>query len=165
MWKLSLPWWEFVIRGLAVYGFVLVLLRVTGKRQIGQLTPFDLVLLLLLSNAVQNAMNGGDNSISGGLILAVTLVGLNTSLAYLSAHSRRAEALIEGRPQILIHNGQLFADILQRERISRDDLSAAIRRAGGNDIADVRLAILETNGQISVTTRGKSTEVFTDTTD
>jgi hypothetical protein len=77
MWNLSVPWWEFVLRGTVVYGFLLVLLRVTGKRQVGQLAPFDLVLLLVLSNAVQNSMNAGDNSLVGGLISATTLVGAN----------------------------------------------------------------------------------------
>lgn len=77
MWKLAIPIWEFVLRGAIVYIFLLVLLRVTGKRQIGQLATFDLVLLLVLSNAVQNSMNGGDSSLVGGLVSALTLVGLN----------------------------------------------------------------------------------------
>ena len=77
MWKTSLPWWEFIFRGLIVYVFLLVILRITGKRQVGQLAPFDLVLLLVLSNAVQNSMNGGDNSVTGGLIAATTLVLAN----------------------------------------------------------------------------------------
>src|SRR5690349_8234916 len=101
MWNLSAPWWEFVLRGLIVYGAVLVLLRLSGKRQIGQLTPFDLVLLLVLSNAVQNAMNAGDNSVTAGLILAVTLVGANAALGFLTWRSRRLEKLVEGRPQFL----------------------------------------------------------------
>ena len=76
MWNISLPhWWEFVLRAVIVYGFLLVILRLTGKRQVGQLAPFDLVLLLVLSNAVQNSMNGGDNSIPGGIISAATLIG------------------------------------------------------------------------------------------
>lgn len=74
MWSLSVVWWEFILRGIIVYFFLLILLRFTGKRQIGQMAPFDLVFLLVLSNAVQNAMNGGDNSILGGVISAVTLV-------------------------------------------------------------------------------------------
>jgi uncharacterized membrane protein YcaP (DUF421 family) len=78
VWTIDLPfWWHFVVRAVVVYVFLLVLLRFTGKRQVGQMAPFDLVLLLVLSNAVQNAMNGGDNSITGGIILASTLVGLN----------------------------------------------------------------------------------------
>src|SRR4030088_3109243 len=77
MWRVALPWWEFILRGLIVYIFLVVILRLTGKRQVGQLAPFDLVLLLVLSNAVQNAMNGGDNSITGGVISATTLGGGN----------------------------------------------------------------------------------------
>jgi uncharacterized membrane protein YcaP (DUF421 family) len=77
MLNLAVPWWEFIVRGVVVYAFLLVLLRVTGKRQVGQLAPFDLVLLLVLSNAVQNSMNAGDNSLAGGLISATTLVGIN----------------------------------------------------------------------------------------
>jgi uncharacterized membrane protein YcaP (DUF421 family) len=81
MWAISLPhWWEFIVRAVVVYLFLLVLLRITGKRQVGQLAPFDLVLLLVLSNAVQNSMNGGDNSITGGMILAATLVGINSGV-------------------------------------------------------------------------------------
>jgi uncharacterized membrane protein YcaP (DUF421 family) len=70
MWNLSLPWWEFALRALIVYVFLIVILRITGKRQTGQLAPFDLILLLVLSNAVQNSMNGGDNTVLGGLISA-----------------------------------------------------------------------------------------------
>src|SRR6266446_631798 len=77
MWNLAVPWWELILRSVIVYAFLLTLLRLTGKRQVGQLAPFDLVLLLVLSNAVQNSMNGGDNSITGGVILAVTLVATN----------------------------------------------------------------------------------------
>ena len=77
MWHLSLPWWEFILRGVIVYVFLLVILRATGKRQTGQLAPFDLVLLLVLSNAVQNAMNGGDNTVLGGIISASTLIALH----------------------------------------------------------------------------------------
>ena len=85
MWQISLAhWWEFVLRAAIVYGFLLVILRLTGKRQVGQLAPFDLVLLLVLSNAVQNSMNGGDNSITGGMILSATLVGLNSCVGWLS---------------------------------------------------------------------------------
>jgi uncharacterized membrane protein YcaP (DUF421 family) len=77
MLKMSVPWWEFLVRGVVVYLFLIVLLRLTGKRQVGQLSPFDLVLLLVLSNAVQNSMNAGDNSLVGGLVSATTLVGVN----------------------------------------------------------------------------------------
>ena len=102
MWTMSVPWWELIARSVIVYGFLLILLRVTGKRQVGQLAPFDLVLLLVLSNAVQNTMNGGDNSVQAGIISAITLVGLNYLIGYATYRSKRLEALIEGRPQLLI---------------------------------------------------------------
>lgn len=90
---------------LIVYIFLIMLLRLTGKRQIGQMAPFDLVLLLVLSNAVQNAMNGGDNSVLSGIISAVTLVAVNWLVGLLTYKSKRMEALVEGRPEVLIHNG------------------------------------------------------------
>src|SRR2546421_10076805 len=100
MWNISLPhWWEFVLRAVIVYIFLIVILRLTGKRQIGQLAPFDLVLLLVLSNSVQNAMNGGDNSLTGGIISALTLIGLNGVVSRITYRSKKLEALIEGRPE------------------------------------------------------------------
>src|SRR5262245_12385171 len=98
MWNIAVPVWELVVRGCVVYVFLLVLLRLTGKRQIGQLAPFDLVLLLVLSNAVQNSMNGGDNSLVGGLISAGTLVALNYGLGFATFKNKRLETLVEGRP-------------------------------------------------------------------
>src|ERR1700681_1939799 len=116
MWNLAIPWWEFIARGLIVYVFLIGLLRLTGRRQVGQLAPFDLVLLLVLSNAVQNSMNGGDNSLVGGLISAVTLVLLNLGVGWVTYRSKKLESLIEGRPQILIHNGTLFEDVVAKAR-------------------------------------------------
>src|SRR5471030_1412673 len=105
MWALSLPWWEFLLRAVIVYVFLIALLRLTGKRQIGQLSPFDLVLLLVLSNAVQNAMNGGDNSLLGGVISALTLVSLNYAVGRAQFKGKKVEEVVEGRPVVLIHNG------------------------------------------------------------
>src|SRR2546428_5347806 len=103
MWRAALSWWEFILRGLIIYIFLMILLRLTGKRQVGQLAPFDLVLLLVLSNAVQNSMNGGDNSITGGVIVATTLVALNWVVGYWTYRSKTVERIIEGRPLILVH--------------------------------------------------------------
>ena len=96
MWNMSVPWWEFVVRGIVVYVFLLIFLRATGKRQTGQYAPFDLVLLLILSNAVQNSMNAGDNSLIGGLISASTLIFCHVGLAHLTYRFRRLERLIDG---------------------------------------------------------------------
>src|ERR1700687_3867234 len=100
MWNIAVPWWELIVRSVVVYAFLLILLRLTGKRQIGQLAPFDLVLLLVLSNAVQNSMNGGDNSVLGGLISATTLIALNFLVGYLVYRNKRLELLIEGQPEV-----------------------------------------------------------------
>jgi uncharacterized membrane protein YcaP (DUF421 family) len=157
MWRLSaVTWWELILRAAIVYGFLLILLRVTGKRQIGQLSPFDLVLLLVLSNAVQNAINGGDNSVLGGIISAVTLVALNYTVGLATYKSKKLEALIEGRPEVLIHNGVLFNEVMERQRLTQHELNAALRGAGCACIAEVHFAILENDGQITVQSKSKS---------
>ena len=155
MWALAVPWWELILRGVIVYVFLLTLLRISGKRQVGQLAPFDLVLLLVLSNAVQNSMNGGDNSLLGGLVTATTLVVLNYLVGTLTHRSKRLERVIEGRPQVLIHNGKLFDDVMAGSQLTHHELNSALRQAGCDCVADVHCAILENNGSISVTTRKK----------
>ena len=150
MFNLSIPWWTFIIRGVVVYVFILVLLRVTGKRQIGQMAPFDLVLLLLISNTVQNSMNGGDNSLIGGLISAATLLVLNFAIAQFTYKSKRLATIVEGRPEVIIHNGILYGDVLKNEKITHEELESALRQAGCNSISEVYFAILENNGTITV---------------
>src|SRR4051794_41200465 len=108
MLNLAVPWWELILRSAVVYVFLLVLLRISGKRQVGQLAPFDLVLLLVLSNAVQNSMNGGDNSLGGGLISATTLIALNYAGGTATFRSKKLAALVEGRPEGLIHKRKLY---------------------------------------------------------
>lgn len=151
MWNIDLPhWYEFVLRALVVYFFLLVLLRFTGKRQVGQLAPFDLVLLLVLSNALQNSMNGGDNSVTGGMILAATLVAINSFIGWLAFRSKRIEALIEGRPIILIHDGKIDHHSLNQVQMTTHELDAALRQAGHSGPCTVRFAVLENTGKISV---------------
>ena len=150
MLNLTVPIWELVLRSAAVYAFLLVLLRLTGKRQVGQLAPFDLVLLLVLSNAVQNSMNGGDNSLVGGLVSATTLVALNLTMALVTFKSKKLEALIEGRPQVLISNGHLYEDVMAAALLSHHELHAALRLAGCCDVKEVHTAVLENTGAISV---------------
>jgi uncharacterized membrane protein YcaP (DUF421 family) len=151
MWAISLPhWWEFVVRAVVVYLFLLVLLRLTGKRQVGQLAPFDLVLLLVLSNAVQNSMNGGDNSITGGMILAATLVGINSGVGWLTFHSKAIEGLVEGRPVILVHDGKIDHLALQQVQMTTHELESSLRAAGCAGPGEVRFAVLENTGRVSV---------------
>ena len=153
MWNIAIPVWELILRGGVVYVFLLILLRITGKRQVGQMAPFDLVLLLVLSNAVQNSMNGGDNSLVGGLISATTLVGLNFLIGLMTYKSKKLEAIIEGRPQVLVHNGKLFEDVMASAKLTHHELDSALRQAGCNCIEEVHSAILENNGSISVVAR------------
>ena len=154
MWEIGLPhWWELVVRAAVVYAFLLVLLRLTGKRQVGQLAPFDLVLLLVLSNAVQNSMNGGDCSITGGLVLASTLVGMNWVLGWLTYRYKGIEALIEGRPMIVIHDGKVNRRAMRRYQITQHELEAALRAEGCSGPEDVRFAVLENSGQVTVIPR------------
>ena len=153
MWNIAVPWWELVLRCVVVYTFLIVLLRISGKRQIGQLAPFDLVLLLVLSNSVQNSMNAGDNSLVGGLISAATLVGINAVFGFVTYRSKKLEALIEGRPQVLIHNGRIFEDVMKRAQLTHHELNAALRDAGCSCPAEVHMAILENTGAISVVPR------------
>lgn len=156
MLQLSVPWWEFVFRGVVVYLFLLVFLRLTGKRQTAQYAPFDLILLLILSNAVQNAMNAGDNSLLGGLILATTLLVCHLLLSRLSYYFPRLSRFIDGTAQVLIDQGQLNAALLHRELITRDDLDAALRASGCLHLHEVQRATLETDGRITVVLRPRN---------
>ncbi|MGZ4808834.1 MAG: DUF421 domain-containing protein [Thermoanaerobaculia bacterium] len=158
MWNLSLPWWEFVVRGVIVYAFLILILRISGKRQVGQLAPFDLVLLLVLSNAVQNAMNGGDNSVVGGLISATVLIGANYIVGALTFRSKKLEEIIEGRPLLLIHNGKLFEDVMAKAQLTHHELNSALRQAGCDCVSEVHCAVLENNGAITVTERARGAE-------
>jgi uncharacterized membrane protein YcaP (DUF421 family) len=153
MFELSAPWWEFVVRGIAVYAFLLMALRLTGKRQVGQFAPFDLILLLILSNAVQNSMNAGDNSLIGGLISAATLVVINWMVSYASYWSPAFETMLDGKPVVLVSDGKTSSATLASEQISHAELTTALRLAGCFKISDVKLAMLETNGQVSVWTK------------
>ena len=154
MWTIGLPHWsEFLVRAGVVYLFLLILLRMTGKRQVGQMAPFDLVLLLVLSNAVQNSMNGGDNSLVGGLISAATLVGINWAVSWMTFRSKRLEQIIEGRPTILIHDGKIDQKEMSRAQMTQHELNAALRSYGVSEIEAVRFAILENNGHVTVVPR------------
>ncbi len=144
---------EKVLRSIVVYLFLLLAFRFTGKRQVGQLTPFDLVVLLIISNVVQNAVVGNDNSLGGGLLGAVTILALNYAVAEVAYRSKRARRLLEAQPTLLIHNGCILHENLRRERVTLDELLAALRRNGVVEPTEVRFAVSEENGGISVVPR------------
>ncbi|KAF1710898.1 DUF421 domain-containing protein [Pseudoxanthomonas sacheonensis] len=150
MFDLAMPWWVFVLRACIVYFVLLVMIRASGKRTMGQFTPFDMLLVVLLGNAVQNALLGQDTSVGGGLLLAVTLIALNWTVGLVSARSPRVEAMIEGSPVLLARNGKVYKDVLRRELISRADFDKAMREAGCVEVEDIGLAVLETNGHITI---------------
>ena len=153
LFQLSAPWWVFVLRACVVYVMVMVLVRVSGKRAVGQFTPFDLVLLILIGNAVQNGINGGDNSLTGAAIMATTLIALNYLVAWQTSRNPRVERWVEGEPVVLARDGRVFKHVLRRELVSHDDFAEALRMNNIDDVGDVRLALLETNGRISVIPR------------
>ena len=150
LFQLSAPWWVFVLRAAVIYLLVMLLVRLSGKRAVGQFTPFDLVLLILIGNAVQNGLNGGDNSLTGAAVLAGCLIALNYLTAFLSARLPWARRVIEGEPVVLARDGHIFRDVLRRELVSKADFNEAMREAGCIEPERIRLAILETNGRISI---------------
>ena len=133
-----------------IYLLVLLGVRLTGKREVGQMTPFDLTLLLLLSNSVQNAMTGPDTSLVGGAVAAVTLLVLNYIAAELSGVNRRFRRLIQGSPSLLIHNGEVITTHMAKEHVTVDEIQRACREHGISSVKDVALGVLEVDGSISL---------------
>jgi len=150
VFELGTAWWAILVRTAAVYVAILLGFRMTGKRQIGQMAPFDLVLILLISNAVQNAMVGPDTSLVGGLLAAAVLLFLNLVVSRVNASVPFFQRLAEGSPVVLISGGQVIPGALQREEIDEVELDEAIREHAVRTIADVELAVLEVDGSISV---------------
>lgn len=152
MFDLSLPWWEFIARAAAVYVVLLVMVRFTGKRTVGQFTPFDLIVVMLLSEGVSNSLTGGDESLAGGLVIAATLVALDMTIAVATARSKKMDQAIQGSPVLVGRDGVIYDDILKRQRVPRSDVERALRSADC-DIEDMRMAILESDGNISILKR------------
>jgi uncharacterized membrane protein YcaP (DUF421 family) len=138
-----------VLRTAVIYIVVLLGVRLSGKREVGQMTPFDLTLLLLLSNSVQNAMTGSDTSLSGGVIAAITLLVLTYFIAEVSGGNRRFRKLVQGQPSLLIHDGQIINAHMAKEHVSMDELERSLREHGISSYHDVALAVLEVDGSIS----------------
>ncbi len=138
-----------VLRTAVIYIVVLIGIRLSGKREVGQMTPFDLTLLLLISNAVQNAMTGPDTSLGGGVVAAATLLIANYFVAELSGGNRRFRKLVEGQPSLLVHDGQIISSHMAKEHVSMDELERALREHGISSYHDVALAVLEVDGSIS----------------
>lgn len=149
MFHLGVPWWELVVRAVAIYAALLLALRVFGKREVGQYTLYDLVFVLLAANAVQPAMTGPDASLLGGVIIVVTLVILNFAVGRL-AQLGFFHRLFSSQPTVIISDGQFLDDRMRREGIDRDECEMAIREHGLEDVDQVALGVLEPDGSISI---------------
>jgi len=150
MFSLDVSGWSIVARTAIVYVALLLGLRLAGKREMGQMTPFDLVVILLIANAVQNAMVGPDTSVTGGLIAAGVLIVSNYGVAEARERLPWLRRAVEGTPTLLISNGEFVSQHLRREGIDEDEVVMAIREHGVADVKDVRMAVLETDGSISI---------------
>jgi uncharacterized membrane protein YcaP (DUF421 family) len=140
---------QIVLRTGVIYLVVLIGVRLSGKREVGQMTPFDLTLLLLLSNSVQNAMTGPDTSLIGGVVAASTLLLLNYLVGTLSGVNRSFRRVVQGEPSLLIHDGKVIEPHMAKEHVSMDELQRALREHGIAQCSDVALAVLEVDGSIS----------------
>lgn len=141
---------DIVTRTTCVYFFLLVGLRVAGKRELGQMTIFDLVVVLVISNAVQNAMVGDNTTLQGGLLAAGTLLGLNFVVAVLRVRFPALQDLLIGTPTTIVRDGHFLDRSIEHEELDRDQVLQALREHGVADVKDVKLAVLETDGTISV---------------
>ncbi len=153
-------WASKLIRPVVVYAFLLVGLRLAGRRELAQLNVFDLVVLLTLSNTVQNAIIGNDNSLWGGIAGATVLLATNYFVVRFLYRHPRVDALLEGEPVVLIRNGEFVEENLKREFITREELLAAARRQGIDRLDQIAEAILETSGTITIVPRAPSDEAI-----
>jgi uncharacterized membrane protein YcaP (DUF421 family) len=145
----TLPWWQFPLRALVVYGVLLLFIRLAGKRTIGEFTAFDLLLVVLIAEAMEGALLGGDHSIVAGVLVAGSLVLMNFAIGYFSARSERFDRLVDGEPVVLASNGRLFERTLRRSNVPRSDFDESMRTAHIASIDQVQLAVLEPNGHIT----------------
>lgn len=155
MFDLKMAWWEFPARAALIYLVLLLMVRLSGKRTVGQFTPFDLLVVMLLSESVSNGLGGDDDSVTGGLLGALTLVLLNGLLGLLSARSAKFDALIEGTAVLVGRDGQILKAALRRERVGEADMHKALREADCG-LDEMARAYLEADGQITVLKKRKA---------
>jgi uncharacterized membrane protein YcaP (DUF421 family) len=150
MFFMPLPLAEKILRPVIVYLFLVVFLRIFGKRELAQLNPFDLVVLLSLSNTVQNAMIGDDNSVSGGVVGAFSLLAINWLLVWVLYRAPKATKVLEGQASTLVRGGVVDEEELKRQSLTHVDLISILNKNGFNDPADVEVCVLEPNGTFYV---------------
>jgi len=147
---------ELIIRAVIVYVFVFVLLRLAGKKHVGEMAPFDLVVLLILSESVQNALIAADTSVTSGLVVAAVLFGATQLIGYATWRNKKLARLLEGKPRILVRNGRVLRHVLAGEQITPSELMEALRREGCTSLKNVRYAVLENDGSITVGVRARA---------
>ena len=146
-----------VIRGITIYLVLLLIFRISGKRSLAQTTPFDLILTLIISEAIQQAMLDGDDSLTNGVLLVMTLVGFDVLMSVLKHRSERVAKLVEGTPVVVVQEGRLHQEYMDKERIDKSDIIQAGREMHGiKTLDDVEYAVLEMSGQITVVPRKKA---------
>ena len=150
MWNLVTPWYELVLRGTIIYFFMFIMMRIWGRKHLGEMAAFDFVLLLFISEGIQNSLVGDEKSVWGGMILILVFVSLNVIMNKLSYRSRKLEILFDGNSQIIIQNGQLNEKVMKKEQITPKELEEALREQGVDEFSQIKRATLESNGRISV---------------
>src|SRR5499427_7899634 len=158
MFVLAVPILEKILRPICVYAFLVISLRLSGKRELVQLNPFDLVVLLTLSNTVQNAIIGDDNSVLGGIIGATSLLATNFLVVRFLYGHRKLDQLVEGRAELLIENGKVRTQHLKTELITMAQLEAAARKQGFSSLSEVEQCILEPGGTMTLIGKKPGTE-------
>lgn len=154
MFEMTTDWWQIIVRVALIYVFLLVLLRVAGKREIGQLGPMELLTMLLISETVSPALTDEDTSVSAAMIASGTLVALTLLIAMATYASRRMERAVEGQPRTLVERGNVNRAVMRSERITEGELESALRKQGLRSVAQVEEATVEADGQISFIKRG-----------
>lgn len=149
MFDLQSEWWELPLRAVIIYSALLVMVRFSGRRTVGQFTPFDLLVVMLLSESVSSGLSGGEESVTGGLLAAATLVALNVAVAFATSRSAGLQTLVEGRPVLVGRDGKIFGEVLKKHRVPMSDVEQALREADC-DQAEMKYACLEADGQISI---------------
>ncbi len=151
-------WLEKILRPIIVYAAMIFLLRIFGKRELGQLNPFDLVVIISLSNTVQNAIIGQDNSLIGGVVGAVSLLGINYLVAVFKYNSKTVEEFIEGKPRTIIENSKINKKAVRRELLTKDDLNTIAHREGFENVKEIEKCILDSNGDFYVEGNTRTSE-------
>ncbi|WP_423600171.1 DUF421 domain-containing protein [Roseateles sp. MS654] len=149
MFDMTVSPWELLARAVLIYLALLLMVRLSGKRTVGQFTPFDLLVVMLLSEGVSNGLSGGDESVTGAWLVAAVLIAMNGLIGFLGSRSKRVERILEGSPVLIGRDGQWFHDVIRRHRLSDLDVEKSLRESDCS-LSDVKIAILESDGTISI---------------